>query len=163
MIRTSLVRAAIGAALLAGMAGTLATPAAAQARRVAAGTLECRGSPSVSFLIGSRRTLDCSFRSVRGYRVSYEGTIRRFGLDVGVTGRNGLLWSVLAPTRAPRPDALNGTYVGVSGSVAVGLGVAGNALVGGSNRTIALQPLSVEGQTGVNLALGVGDLTLRAR
>lgn len=162
MIHTTIARALVGAALVAGIAGAFATPAAAQQqRRVAAGTLECRGSASVSFIIGSRRTLDCTFRSVRGYRAAYEGSIRRWGLDVGVTGRNVLLWSVLAPTRAPRPDALNGTYVGVSGSVAVGLGVAGNALIGGSNRTITLQPISVEGQTGVNLAVGVGDLTLR--
>jgi hypothetical protein len=163
MIRTTIARAIIGAALVAGVAGTFATPADAQARRMAAGTLACRGSSSVGFIIGSRRILDCTFRSVRGYQASYEGSIRRFGLDIGVTGRNVLLWNVLAPTRAPRPDALNGTYVGVSGSVALGLGVAGNALVGGSNQTITLQPISVEGQTGVNLALGVGDLTLRGR
>jgi hypothetical protein len=163
MIRTTIARAIIGAALVAGVAGTFATPADAQARRVAAGTLACRGSSSVSFIIGSKRILECTFKSVRGYRAVYEGSIRRWGLDLGVTGRNVLLWSVLAPTSAPRPDALNGSYVGVSGSVAVGLGVAGNALIGGSNRTITLQPISVEGQTGVNLALGVGDLTLHGR
>lgn len=162
MIRTTIARAVLGAALIAGAAGALATPAAAQPRRVAAGTLECRGSSSVSFIIGSKRSLACTFRSARGYRAHYDGAIRRWGLDLGVTGRNVLVWTVLAPTRAPRPDSLNGSYVGVSGSVAVGLGVAGNALVGGSNRTIVLQPISVEGQTGVNLALGVGDLTLRA-
>jgi len=70
---------------------------------------------------------------------------------------------VLAPTRRIAQKDLSGTYVGVSGSVAVGLGVAGNALLGGSNNTIALQPFSVEGQTGVNIAVGIGDLTLVAR
>lgn len=163
MIRTVFTRAVLGAALAAGLAGMLATPASAQTRRVAAGALECRGSPSVSFIIGSRRTLDCTFRSKRGYRVQYEGTIRRWGLDVGVTGRNVLVWGVFAPTANPHPGALAGNYAGVSGSVAVGLGLGANALLGGSQNTIALQPVSVEGQTGVNLALGVGSLTLRQR
>ncbi|WP_029352279.1 DUF992 domain-containing protein [Bosea sp. 117] len=162
MFRKVIVRAALGAALVAGAAGALATPAAAQQRRVEVGTLECRGSKSISFIVGSRRTLDCVFNSVRGVRYPYEGSIRRFGLDLGVTGRNVLVWTVLAPTRRIAQKDLSGTYVGVSGSVAVGLGVAGNALLGGSNNTIALQPFSVEGQTGVNIAVGVGDLTLRA-
>lgn len=165
MIRTTILRILTGAALVAGTAGVLATPAAAQNRqhRTEAGVLECRGSPSVSFIIGSKRTLDCTFRSVRRVRYSYEGTIRRWGLDVGVTGRNVLVWTVLAPTRFVSHKDLSGTYSGVSGSVAVGLGLGANALLGGSRNTIALQPISVEGQTGVNLALGVGSLTLRQR
>lgn len=163
MIRTVLSRGLLAAALVAGVSGLFAAPAAAQSGRVQVGVLECRGSKSVSFIIGSKRTLDCTFNAPKGRKYAYEGTIRRWGLDIGVTGRNALVWSVLAPTRAVRSADLAGTYAGVSGSVALGLGVAGNVLVGGSNKTIALQPVSVEGQTGVNLALGVGDLTLRAQ
>ncbi|HSI40553.1 MAG TPA: DUF992 domain-containing protein [Xanthobacteraceae bacterium] len=164
MIRTSFTRMLLAAGLAAGTAAVAATPAAAQARRTEVGMLECKGSASVSFIIGSRRTLTCQFKSTRGVSYPYEGTINRWGLDIGFTARNVLLWTVFAPTRAidGRKD-LTGNYAGVSGSVAVGLGVAGNALVGGSNRTIALQPFSIEGQTGVNLAVGVGDLRLRAR
>lgn len=163
MIRKFVTLGAVAAALTAGSAALVATPAAAQqAQRVQVGTLECTGSKSVSFIIGSKRTLDCHFVTPKGKRYAYEGTIRRWGLDVGVTGRNALVWAVFAPTRKVDSSDLNGKYVGVSGSVALGVGVAGNALLGGSRNSIALQPFSVEGQTGVNLALGVGDLTLHA-
>jgi len=53
-------------------------------------------------------------------------------------------------------------YVGASGEVSLGLGVGANALIGDSQRSIALQPLSVEGQVGVNLAMGVAGLSLRS-
>ncbi|MDQ0509554.1 DUF992 domain-containing protein [Ancylobacter amanitiformis] len=161
MIRTVLSRGLLAASLAAGFTGLVAVPASAQSpSRVQVGVLECNGSKSVSFIIGSKRTLECTFRAPRGKKFSYEGSIRRWGLDIGVTGRNTLVWSVLAPSRGVVGRDLDGTYVGVAGSVALGVGVAGNVLVGGSNKTIALQPVSVEGQTGVNLAVGVGDLRL---
>jgi hypothetical protein len=163
MIRTSFARSILCVALLAGAAGIMATPASAQIRRVAAGNLECHAGASVSFVIGSRRTLECTFRSRRGYRAHYEGTMSRWGVDLGVTTRSVLLWGVLAPTANPAPGALAGNYVGASAAAAWGLGVGANALVGGSGNTIALQPVSVEGKTGVNLAVGIGDLRLRAR
>ncbi|MDQ0349369.1 DUF992 domain-containing protein [Ancylobacter vacuolatus] len=160
MFRTVLSRGLLASALVAGAATLAAAPASAQTKRVEVGSLACAGSKSVSFIIGSKRTLDCTFTTARGKKFGYEGSIRRWGLDLGVTGRNILLWTVLAPSKGVRSSDLDGTYVGVSGSVALGVGVAGNVLVGGSNKTIALQPLSVEGQTGVNVALGVGDLHL---
>ncbi len=160
MFRPNLLRAALVAGLAA---AALATPAAAQTKsNVAAGTLTCVGSKSVSFIIGSKRTLDCTFVNTRGVHYAYEGTISRWGIDLGVTGKNMLVWSVLAPTRSVGPKDLSGTYLGVAGAVAVGVGVQGNALLGGSKNTIALQPFSGGGQTGVNLAVGVGDLHLRA-
>ena len=162
MIRKFVTLGAFAAALVAGLGGTFATPASAQIQRVQVGTLECTGSRSVSFIIGSKRTLDCWFVTRRGVRYAYEGTIRRWGLDVGVTGRNSLIWAVFAPTTRIDFSDLAGRYAGVSGSVALGVGLAGNALLGGSKNTIALQPFSVEGQTGVNLAVGVGSLELRA-
>lgn len=160
MFRTVLSRGLLATALVAGAATLAAAPASAQTKRVEAGSLACTGSKSVSFIIGSKRTLDCTFTTVRGKKFAYEGSIHRWGLDIGITGRNILLWTVLAPSKGVRSSDLDGTYVGVSGSVALGVGVAGNVLVGGSNKTIALQPISVEGQTGVNVALGVGDLHL---
>ncbi|MFT0862268.1 DUF992 domain-containing protein [Ancylobacter sp. G4_0304] len=161
MIRKFVTLGALAVALAAGAVS--ATPASAQGiQRVQVGTLECTGSKSVSFIIGSKRTLECTFINRRGVRAYYEGTIRRWGLDVGVTGRNALVWSVFAPTTKLNPSDLAGKYAGVSGSVALGVGVAGNALLGGSQNTVALQPFSVEGQTGVNLAVGVGSLSLRA-
>lgn len=159
MIRTVLSRGLLAVALAAGV-GLAAAPASAQNKRVEAGVLTCSGTKSVSFIIGSKRLLSCTFKTPRGQTFTYEGSIRRWGVDLGVTGRNMLVWSVLAPSRGVRKTDLDGTYVGVSGSVALGVGAAGNVLVGGSNKTIALQPVSVEGQTGVNVALGVGDLRL---
>jgi hypothetical protein len=78
-----------------------------------------------------------------------------------MNGRGVMIWTVLAPTRNVSPSDLRGSYAGVSAGAAIGVGLGANALVGGSNSTIALQPLSVQGETGVNLALGVADLTLR--
>ncbi len=153
--------------LKAGLAATallaaFTLPASAETR-VQVGRLSCTVAPSVSFVIGSVREMSCRFRpAVKGLKgASYQGTVRRFGLDVGVSGKGGLVWAVFAPTRHLGPRDLAGTYIGASGNATIGVGLGANVLVGGNNRTIALQPLSVEGQTGLNLALGVSDLTLR--
>jgi hypothetical protein len=113
-------------------------------------------------IVGSRQHLRCVFRSsATGRQYSYSGTISRIGLDVGITGGGRLFWGVFAPTSHVGYGVLRGTYVGASGNASFGLGLGANVLVGGSHRTISLQPLSVEGQIGVNLALGVARLTLR--
>ena len=82
------------------------------------------------------------------------------GLDIGITAGGALGWAVFAPTQGPPPGGLAGVYVGASGEVSLGIGGGANVLIGGSNRTIALQPVSVEGELGVNLALGVSGLSL---
>jgi hypothetical protein len=83
------------------------------------------------------------------------------GLDIGINGGGRLVWAVFAPTKGYLRGALAGTYVGASADVAVGLGLGANALVGGSRRSVALQPVSVEANTGLNLAAGVSQLRLR--
>jgi hypothetical protein len=103
----------------------------------------------------------CVFRSNTGQTYHYTGTITRLGLDVGVTGGGRLFWGVFAPTSHIGPGALRGNFVGASGNASLGVGLGANVLVGGSHRTISLQPLSVEGQVGINLALGVAGLRLR--
>lgn len=139
-----------------------AVPASAQSR-VQVGTLVCNLAPNVSFIIGSVREMSCAFRpSVRGVRPgAYQGTVRRLGIDIGVSGSGQLVWGVFAPSAYVGRGALRGTYVGASSNAAIGVGLGANVLVGGSQNTIALQPLSVEGQTGLNIALTVSDLTLR--
>ncbi len=92
----------------------------------------------------------------------YTGEISRYGVDIGFTGAAVMLWGVLASTGDVTPGALAGTFGGVSAGATVGVGVGANVLVGGSNRGITLQPVSVEGNTGLNIALGVGELTLVA-
>jgi hypothetical protein len=101
------------------------------------------------------------FRSDYAPPVRYHGIVRKFGLDLGITEQSALAWGVFAPTARIGPGDLAGTYAGVSAGAAVGLGAGANALVGGSNNTFALQPLSVEGQAGVNVTLGVAALELR--
>jgi hypothetical protein len=104
----------------------------------------------------------CVFNaSGSGLQYTYTGTIRRVGLDVGVTRGGTLFWAVFARNSQIGRGTLRGNYVGASGNVAVGLGLGAKVLIGGSRRTITLQPLSVEGQIGVNVALGVTSLTLR--
>ena len=141
----------------------LATAAPAQAQgRTQVGTLSCHISPGVSFVVGSSKTLDCVFSGVGDYRELYAGTVNRVGIDLGFTSGGQLVWTVFAPTNVMRPGALAGNYVGASAEATAGAGLGANALVGGSNRTISLQPLSVQGQTGIGLAAGVAAITLDA-
>jgi Protein of unknown function (DUF992) len=148
-------------ALLCMAAVATTTPALAQVQPVRAGGLTCDAAPRVGLIVGSRQTLRCVFRSNSGRQYRYNGTIGRLGLDIGVTGGGRLFWGVFAPTSHVGYGSLRGTYVGASGNASFGPGLGANVLIGGSNRTISLQPLSVEGQIGVNLALGVARLTLR--
>ena len=141
----------------------LNTPVSAQqANRAKVGLLTCRTSTSVGLIIGSHQRMACRFTPDHGGpSYNYAGHINRLGFDVGIRAGGVLGWAVFAPTNGVHRGALAGTYVGASGSISLGLGAGANVLVGGSHRSIALQPISVEGQAGVNLALGVAGLTLR--
>jgi hypothetical protein len=141
-------------------AGILAGASSADAA-VKIGALRCNVSGSLGLIITSSKTMACRFTPSRGARETYVGTIRRFGLDIGATDRGVLVWSVFAPTSAWPRGALSGAYAGGSAEATVGAGVSANALVGGNNNTISLQPLSVGAQTGASLALGVSALELR--
>jgi len=136
-------------------------PALAQAQPTRVGGLTCNAAPRVGLLVGSLQHLRCVFNSNAAGHCPYSGSIGRVGIDVGVTGGGRLVWAVFAPTSHVGCGALRGSYVGASGSASLGVGLGANVLIGGSHRTISLQPLSVEGQVGVNLALGVSRLTLR--
>jgi hypothetical protein len=135
------------------------TPAAAQSR-VEAGVLDCRGNGSVSFVVGSVNEFGCIFRPAVGEPQHYVATIRRYGVDVGITGQSILTWAVFAPTQYVGHGALAGLYVGPSAGAVVGVGLSANALVGGSSNSFALQPVSVAGETGLNVAAGVAGLEL---
>jgi hypothetical protein len=149
-------------AVLAAAAVVLSAGAAAAQSRVEVGALECRVAPSVSFIVGSVREMRCTFRPSRGGPVShYAGIVRRIGLDVGASAGGVLLWAVYAPTYNIHRGDLVGNYGGASAGIAAGPGVGANALWGGSNNTIALQPLSVEGSVGIGISAGVAGLELR--
>jgi hypothetical protein len=153
--------ARILAAIVAiGMFGS-ATAAFAQAPRAKVGALTCNLAPTVGFIIGSHQRLSCTYTPDGPFPPEvYVGSISTIGLDIGVKGGGRMLWAVFAPTSGFPHGALAGTYVGASADIAVGLGLGANALLGGSHRSFALQPLSVEANTGINLAAGISELRL---
>jgi hypothetical protein len=135
---------------------------AAAQDRVKAGTLVCDVSAGLGMIIGSQKGVQCSFNpDFAGPREFYVGTISKFGLDIGATSAGQMIWAVYAPSTRT-PGVLAGTYAGATAEATVAVGIGANALIGGSNRTVALQPLSVTGQTGLNLAAGVASLELRS-
>jgi hypothetical protein len=129
--------------------------------RVKTGVLECRGGPSIGLVVGSTTTLSCIYRGDDRFEDRYIGTVRKVGLDIGITQETGLAWAVFAPTGRIGPGDLSGNYGGVQGSAAVGVGLGANALVGGSQNSVALQPLSLQGQVGFNVQAGLEGLELR--
>jgi hypothetical protein len=140
----------------------LPLPASAQAaHRTKVGTLSCDISGGIGLIITSKKDVTCMFTpSHRGPREVYVGSIDKFGLDLGATSGGEMIWAVYAPTTR-RYGALAGHYGGASAEATVGAGVGANVLIGGSNRTVTLQPVSVQGQAGLNIAAGVAGLNLR--
>ena len=130
-------------------------------QRVQIGVLECRGGASVGFVVGSVTNLGCVLRAEGMPEDRYIATIRKVGLDLGITQESALAWAVYAPAARLGPGDLSGNYAGAQGSASVGVGVGGNVLVGGSDNSIALQPLSVQGQVGLSVAAGLAALELR--
>jgi hypothetical protein len=149
------------AALAVVAAVALPAPTMAQgANRTKVGTLTCDISAGIGLIITSKKDVTCMFTpSQPGPREVYTGSITKFGLDLGATAGGEMVWAVFAPTDR-RFGALAGNYGGASAEATVGAGVGANVLVGGSNRTVSLQPLSVQGQAGLNLAVGVAGLDL---
>jgi len=156
MYRTAFAGAVLGAAALATV---FTTPAGAQQDRVQVGSLECSLSSSIGLILGSQRNVNCNFKPDGGPPEAYTGTLTRIGLDVGVTSGGAIIWAVFTGTNR-YAGMLTGTYVGASAEASIAAGLGANVLVGGSNRTVALQPLSVQGQLGLNIAAGVGSLEL---
>ena len=158
MRRSLLLAAAVLTTLVASIAGASAQQ---PMQRVQVGVLECRGGASVGFIVGSVTHLGCVLRVDGMPEDRYIATIRKVGLDLGITQESALAWGVFAPVARLGPGDLSGDYAGAQGSATLGVGVGGNVLVGGSNNSIALQPLSVQGQVGVNIAAGLESLELR--
>jgi Protein of unknown function (DUF992) len=144
------------------LAALLSTPLAAQqGYQTKVGALTCRTSASLGLIVGSHQRLSCRFSpDGGGPSENYFGHIKRLGLDLGVRAGGVMAWAVFAPTNGISHGALAGNYVGASGGISAGVGASANVLVGGSHRSFALQPLSLEGQAGINLALGVAGLKL---
>ena len=156
MCRLTILAAMSAAVFTASFVG-----ADAQQPRVRVGVLECRGGASVGFVVGSVTNLGCVLRVEGVPEDHYIATIRKVGLDIGLTQETALAWGVYAPVARVGQGDLAGTYAGAQGGAAVGVGLGGNVLVGGSDNSIALQPLSLQGQVGFNVAAGLESLELR--
>jgi len=156
---SSRLRLAAALAAAVGLASAFAPPASAQGG-VAVGNLTCSVSSGWGFVFGSSRALNCTFAGAGGRYEYYVGNIVKFGVDIGYTQGGVLIWTVVAPSVNLAPGALAGSYAGGTASATVGVGVGANALVGGSNNSIALQPLSLEGNRGLNVAAGIGAINL---
>ncbi|HEX4239675.1 MAG TPA: DUF992 domain-containing protein, partial [Xanthobacteraceae bacterium] len=145
-----MVAALVGAAAVVAAA---AVPADAQPRRVQVGTLACSISAGVGLVVASQRNVSCNFQPDGGPPEAYTGTMTRIGVDVGFTSGGAMVWGVFADTNR-YAGMLTGTYAGATAEATVAAGLGANVLVGGSNHSVALQPLSVQGQVGLNVAAG---------
>ena len=157
-MRKALLAAAVAAASLFALAPQ--TQAAQSGVRV--GTLTCHVQGAWGHLVASNREMNCMYEPYHRTAEHYVGSIQRYGVDVGHVNNATLIWAVVAPTSNVGRTALEGNYGGVSANATVGVGLGANVLVGGLDRSIALQPLSVEGNSGLALAAGVGVMRLRA-
>jgi Protein of unknown function (DUF992) len=156
MVLTRLSMAVIvtSAALLAGSVDiTLAQPITPPI-----GQLKCDVEGGLSFLVGSSRRLDCAFMPLGDPTQFYKGSINKVGLDVGFQSRGIIVWDVLSPGLTLGPGSLSGNYVGASAEVVAGVGASVNALVGLNK--VVLNPISVSGDVGLNVAGGIADLDL---
>jgi hypothetical protein len=146
--------------LAASVAALAFTTQAASADQVKVGMLNCEVAGGLGMIIASKSALQCTYMAEDGRLDHYLGSITKIGVDLGVTTGGQLIWGVFAPTTGAPAGGLAGDYGGVTGSVTVGVGLGANVLVGGSQRTIALQPVSLSSQTGLNVAGGIAGLSL---
>jgi len=141
-------------------AAAVSLPIAANAADVRIGTLTCNESGGWGYIVGGSHQMRCTFAH-EGRIDRYRGRIGKYGVNIGYQGSGTLVWAVFAPSDDVRRGALSGSYGGVTGGAAVGVGAAGNVLLGGFDHSIMLQPVSVEGLSGVNVAAGIGAMTLQ--
>ena len=158
-----MMKKALLAATIAGLAICVAPQAVKPAHaavEVKTGILTCSVSSGYGFIFGSTRNVNCTYQG-NGRIEHYVGDISKFGVDIGYLQSGVMVWAVLAPTTDVHAGALAGAYGGATAGASVGVGAAANALIGGSSREIELQPLSIEGEKGLNVAAGVASMTLR--
>jgi hypothetical protein len=128
---------------------------------VKVGSLNCNVSAGFGFIFGSSKELKCTYSPNKGTGEHYSGTFSKYGLDIGFADKGVLVWGVVAPSSDVRSGALEGEYAGATANATVGVGLGANVLIGGLDKSIALQPLSISGNTGLNIAAGVGVISLK--
>lgn len=157
MISRKLRNLAVATALFASLVCASDAQAAAG---VKIGVLTCNEASGWGFIFASTRDINCTYSPNEGVNYRYTGHISKFGVDIGYIKGGVIIWGVFAPSRDMGPDALAGDYAGGTAGVSLGVGVAANALIGGSSKSVSLQPLSIEGNQGINIAAGIGEMTL---
>lgn len=157
------MRNIIAAAALGLLAGAATLAPANAAGGVEVGILNCSVAGGTGFIFGSSKSLSCTFQHVDGRSEGYVGEINKWGIDIGTTTRTTVIWGVFAPSRDVPPGGLAGHYAGLSAEATAGVGLGANAMIGGFEKSIALQPFSVQAQEGLNFAAGIGGLELRLR
>jgi hypothetical protein len=151
----------LGISTALALLATTAIPASAQSPSgVNVGSLTCKVAGGVGFVFGSSKELTCLFSRSNGVAERYTGTIKKFGVDIGFTKEAQIVWLVFAPGNI-EAGALAGSYGGAVVSATVGAGAGASVLVGGSSKQVSLQPVSVEGSIGLNVAAGIGEVDLR--
>src|SRR6266446_780623 len=128
---------------------------------VRTGYLTCHEASGWGFIFGSSRKLRCAYARNPNYTEYYDGSITDFGADIGYLQSGVILWAVAAPTTDLGPGALAGHYGGATASAAIGVGAGANVLLGGFKNSIALQPISIEDENGLNVAAGIAELSLK--
>lgn len=147
------------AALLSLGLMTTAINTTADAAAIKAGVLSCQVKGGWGLVIGSSKNASCVYTDASGKKSHYKANITKIGFDVGYTENKNIAWAVL---NLKGDDAnLTGTYMGVNVEATAGVGVGANALIGGLNDSFALQPLSLQGQTGIGAAVAVEAMTLQ--
>ena len=150
--------AAFAAIVTAILIGPLAPPASAQG--VKTGLLTCEVASGFGWIIGSTRTMQCKYSPGNGHMEEYNGTLSKVGLDIGYLGATMIVWAVVAPNTSPGPGALAGNYFGASAQAAAMIGGGVNVMTGGFRNSIALQPISLMGNTGIYVGAGIAAMTL---
>lgn len=150
-------------AVLAVAALMTGVPAKADSAGIQAGVLSCNVDSGWGFIIGSSRRMKCTYTDAAGNTAQYVGHLGKFGVDIGYVHRAVMVWAVIAPTTSIAPGALAGGYGGVTGSASVGIGAGANVLIGGSDKSISLQPVSIEGNSGLDVAGGIAAMKLEYR
>ena len=152
---------ALGAIVLSVGTVTVGLPARGAPASVDAGVLTCNVDGGWGFVFGSSHNLNCTYSAKPGVAERYRGTISKFGVDIGYLQNAVIVWTVFAPTIDAAPGSLAGVYGGATGSATVGIGAGANVLIGGSNQSISLQPVSIQGLQGLNVAAGIASIKLQ--
>jgi Protein of unknown function (DUF992) len=160
-MRLSTLSIAMVAMAIVALLAPIASANAQPAPTVRAGILQCHGGQNVGFVVGSVTSLECVFLSGGRRPEPYVATVRRVGLDLGITAQTQFSWAVNSPDGRLGHGGLAGSYGGVGANASVGVGFGGNFLVGGPANAYALQPISVQGQTGLNVSAGIAGIDLQ--